>query len=109
MVYATKENNEQINRVARLSCLSRKQVMQVLGNKRKRLKAEGSTVEELKGIKEEERLTMQLKELQKSLKQCVAKRRCPAGLKESDVKEVTRLMVCNSSCSTSTYHIAGNA
>jgi thiamine biosynthesis lipoprotein ApbE len=83
MVYATKENNEEINRVARLSCLSRKQVVQAMSNERKRLKAEGSTVEELKGIKEAGRLSMQLKELQKSLKQYV--------------KEVTRLMVCNSS------------
>jgi hypothetical protein len=97
MVYATKENNEQINHVARLSCLSRKQVVQAMSNERKRLIAEGSTVEELKGIKEAERLKMQLKELQKSLKQYVKKRRCPAGLHEHDVKEVTRLMVCNSS------------
>jgi hypothetical protein len=97
MVYATKDNNEEINRVARLSCLSRKQVVQAISNERKRLKAEGSTVEELKDIKEAGRLSMQLKELQKSLKQYVKKRRCPAGLHERDVKEVTRLMVCNSS------------
>jgi hypothetical protein len=95
MVYATKDNNEEINRVARLSCLSRKQVVQAMSNERKRLKAEGSTVEELKDIKEAGRLSMQLKELQKSLKQYIKKRRCPAGLYERDVKEVMRLLVCN--------------
>jgi hypothetical protein len=106
MVYATKDNNEDINRVARLSCLSRKQVVQAMSNERKRLKAEGSTVEELKGIKEAVRLSMQLKELQKSLKQYVKKRHCPAGLKESDVKGVTQLMVCNSSRSTSCIYLS---
>jgi hypothetical protein len=106
MVYATKENNEDINRVARLSCLSRKQVVQAMSNERKRLKTEVSTVQELNGIKEAGRLTMQLKELQKSLKQCAATRRCPAGLKESDVKEVTQLMVCNSSRSTSCIYLS---
>jgi hypothetical protein len=99
MVYATKDNKEEINRVAHLSCLSRKQVVQAMSNDRKRFKAEGSTVEELRGIKEVGRLSMLLKELQKSLKQCVKECRYPIGLHGHDVKEVTRLMVCNSSLS----------
>jgi hypothetical protein len=80
VVYATKENDQEINRVARLSFLSRKQVLQAMSNERKRLETEGSTIEELKRIKEAGRLSTELKELQKCRKQYVNKRRCPAGL-----------------------------
>jgi hypothetical protein len=41
MVYATKENSEMIDRVASLTSLSRKQVLQAMSNERKRLKSQG--------------------------------------------------------------------
>jgi hypothetical protein len=56
MVFATKENYENINRVVELTCLSREQVVQAMSNERKRLKAQGTTVEELNAMKENGRL-----------------------------------------------------
>jgi hypothetical protein len=92
MVFATKENYENINRVVELTCLSREQVVQAMSNERKRLKAQGTTVEELNAIKENGRLGAQLKDLRVSLQDCIDRGHCPPGLHD-EVKDVAQMMV----------------
>jgi hypothetical protein len=41
MVYATEENSGKIDRMASLTSLSRKQVLQAMSNERKQLKSQG--------------------------------------------------------------------
>jgi hypothetical protein len=81
MVFATKENYENINRVVELTCLSREQVVQAMSNERERLKAQ-----------ENGRLGGQLKDLRVSLQDCIDRGHCPSGLHD-EVKDVAQMMV----------------
>jgi hypothetical protein len=91
---ATKENKGRIDRTADLTGLTRQQIVRAMSNERRRLKAEANTEVERNIIKEAGKLSIQLKELRKSLQGWIDEGRFPPGLDE-EVAEVAGMMVCN--------------
>jgi hypothetical protein len=81
--------------------LSREQVVQAMSNERKRLKAQGTTVEDLNAMKQNGRPGPQLEDLRVSLQDCIDRGHCPSGLQD-DVKEVAQMMVWRP-CSSCLY------
>jgi uncharacterized protein with von Willebrand factor type A (vWA) domain len=92
MVYVSKENDEAINRVAALTCLTRKQVVQAMSNHRKRLKAEGFTDEDLNLIKTTGGLSKKLDDMQELLQTCLDQRHCPPQVRMK-LDQVATMMV----------------
>jgi predicted component of type VI protein secretion system len=94
MVFATKENNDTINRVASETSLSRKQVLQAMNNERKRLKTQGFKDADLNLIVTTGGLSRQLDELNQSLQVYRDQKRCPPEIVDK-LQEHASLVVCN--------------
>jgi molecular chaperone DnaK (HSP70) len=94
MVYATKDNNEQIDRVASLTSLSRKQVLQAMSNERKRLKGQGYKDSDIKLIETTGGLSQQIQEVTRSLQVYVEEKQCPSHV-VAQLQELQSVVVCN--------------
>jgi hypothetical protein len=94
MVYATKENSEMIDRVASLTSLSRKQVLQAMSNERKRLKSQGYKDCDLKLIATTGGLSKQIEEVRQSLQVSVEQEQCPSHVVDQ-LQELESVVVCN--------------
>jgi molecular chaperone DnaK (HSP70) len=94
MVYATKENNDKIDRVASLTSLSRKQVLQAMSNERKRLKGQGYKESDIKLIETTGGLSKQIQEVTRSLQVYVEQKQCPSHV-VAQLQELQSVVVCN--------------
>jgi predicted component of type VI protein secretion system len=94
MVFATKETNETINRVASETSLSRKQVLQAMANERKRLKTQGFKDTDFNLIVTTGGLSRQLDELKQSLEVYREQEQCPSEIVDK-LQEHASLVVRN--------------
>jgi hypothetical protein len=94
MAYATKENSEKIDRVASLTSLSPKQVLQAMSNERKRLKSQGYKDSDLKLIATTGGLSMEIEEVRQSLQVYVEQEQCPSHV-VAQLQELESVVVCN--------------
>jgi hypothetical protein len=94
MVYATKDNNDKIDRVASLTSLSRKQVLQAMSNERKRLKGQGYKDSDLTLIETTGGLSKQIREVTQSLQVYVENKQCPSHV-VAQLQELQSVVVCN--------------
>jgi hypothetical protein len=92
MVYATTDNQQNIEEVAALTGLTRNQVVQAMNSERKRLKAQGYTDQDLKMMNTTAGLSKQLQEIRLSLQSFLDQGYRPSNL-DNELQEVASIIV----------------